>query len=587
MWFLLFLFLDHLHAQENLAPINVFDSSGPLLERVSTPVWHSSEQAMLENTQIQDVLNKAPGVVFTQNGGAGGRGAFYLRGSESRHTIVLTDGLRLNDPSNTDRHYDTAFLLTPFYQDLLFLRGPSPALYGGDATAGVIELVPRRGQEKPETILGLSGGSFDTGTGFVLQDWKTNQHQGTFGLIHQQSRGISRLNRKRHGASEPDGVLNTQIQQASKHQWNRDLSTELWFQGIKGRAQQDGASVDEKDDRTDNQQGSFSQTTRGKFWWLRSGMISHTRELKTVSQGEETYRGESRSVQGGIQFKLGHFETIAGLSWDGEWLSTETFKRQNDLGSIFILERLSLDKWLFEAGARVEEHQRYNDFVAYEGTISYQPSEALQIYTKGARGYKTPSLYQLYAPPLFGSPLGNPDLVPEKNISVEIGAQWKSEHQIDLIVFQQNFQDLITYSNTGYQNRGDLRVRGVELSGLTREFIWGQVSASSSILDFAHYSKTPLRRPPYLMSASWIKNFGAITTELNARAIGGRKDVDLAGDNARLVAYEILNASVKWNPNEKEQWSFNLGNITDREYEDVWGYSVAPLNFQIQYLNRF
>lgn len=587
MWFLLFLILDRLYAQENLSPINVFDSDGPLLERVSTPVWHSSEQSMLENTQIQDVLNKAPGVVFTQNGGPGGRGAFYLRGSESRHTIVLTDGLRLNDPSNTDRHYDTAFLLTPFYQDLLFLRGPSPALYGGDATAGVIELVPRRGQADPETILGLSGGSFDTGTGFILQDWRANHHQGTFGLIHQQSRGFSRLNRKRHGASEPDGVLNTQIQQASKHQWSRELSTELWFQGIKGRAEQDGASVDEKDDRTDNQQGSFSQTTRGKHWWLRSGMISHKRELKTVSQGEETYRGESRSAQAGVLFKIGRLEIIAGLQWDSEWLSTETFKRQNDLGALFIQERLNFDKWLFELGARGEEHQRYNRFVAYEGTLRYQPSDTWQIYTKGARGYKTPSLYQLYAPPLFGSPLGNADLIPEKNISLELGAQWKSTHQLDLIVFQQNFQDLIIYSNTGYQNRGNLRVRGVELSGLTQEYGWGQLSASASLLDFSDYSKTPLRRPPYLMSAAWIKTWGSFMTELNARAIGGRKDVDLAGENARLVAYEILNASVRWNPNAKEQWSFSLGNITDREYEDVWGYSVAPLNFQIQYLNRF
>jgi vitamin B12 transporter len=386
-------------------------------------------------------------------------------------------------------------------------------------------------------------------------------------------------------------VLNTQFQQASRHQWNRELSTEIWFQGIKGRAEQDGASVDENDDRTDNQQGSFLQTTRGSFaggsWWLRSGMISHTRELKTESLGAETYRGEARSVQSGIQFKTGRFETIVGLAWDGEWLSAETFKRQNDLGALFLQERLNLDKWLIEMGARAEEHQRYNGFVAFEGTVRYQLDEVWQFYTKGARGYKTPSLYQLYAPPLFGSPLGNSQLVPEKNLSIEAGMMWKREHQIDLIVFQQDFQDLITYSLEGYQNRGNLRVRGIEMSGLTQEYSWGQIQASNSILDFSDYSQTPLRRPPYLMSASWIKAWGDFTTELNARAIGGRKDVDLAGDNARLVAYETLNASVRWSPNDKEQWSFSLGNITDREYEDVWGYSVAPLNFQLQYLNRF
>ncbi len=588
---LFFCWISAVLAQVELNTIEVNAKPGPLLQHVSSPLFHAGEEVLEENNQIQDVLNKAPGVMFTQAGGVGGVGSLYLRGSESRHTIFLVDGMRLNDPANVTRNYDTAFFLTPFFQDLLLLRGPAPVLYGGDATGGVIEMVPRRGHSPKQNIFSLSLGSFDTKQGFALFDWGQGSHQGTFGITHLKTEGISRLNKRRHNATEADGAETSQIMQGSHHQWSQKVSTDFFVYGTQGLADQDGTSIDEKNDRTKNDLGALSQITRTQFdkghWWLRSGVVSQKRHSITQGVGSEFYRGETRQAQLGSQLQLSNYEIISGLQFEDEWIGSSGTNKSNDLGSLFVLNRLRQNEFLFEVGARGERHQRYGGFLSYESTIKHQTNEYLSLHFKGAKGYKTPSLYQLYAPPFGGTPTGNRNLNPEENFSFEVGAEWKREGLISLVAFQQDFQSLIAYTNQGYQNRGTLRVKGIEASVISPEHFWGQVSLSQTFLDFSYYSKAPLRRPPYLTTVSWNTYFGKWMTELSARLVGGRRDTTDAGESAHLVAYETLSGSLKYNPDQKQQWSLKLGNITNREYEDMWGYSVTPVNATVQWLGKF
>lgn len=579
------LFSLPLFAQERLQTIEVSES-GPLLQEVSTPIRTTSESTMQESTSLNDVLSQIPGVVTTQSGGFGGQGSVFLRGSEARHTLVLTDGMRLNDSSIPDRSFDTAFLLTAFFQELLLLQGPSPALYGGDATSGVLELVPRRGSDRPETIVGLGAGSFETRQGFALQDWKTKNHRGSFGLAHLKTRGFSRLGRKRYGASEPDGAETSQFMQASKHQWSARWQTDLLVYGQKNRAEQDDTFVaTDTDDHTKNTQGTVVQTTRHQFEngeaWLRTGLVSNQRDLSIASFGNPQYQGQTRDARAGVKFQLGRFETLTGLGMEQEWLKTDDFHASNDLAHIFLLQRLNPGKWLFEFGGRGEHHQRYGKFFTHEGTVRYSATDELSAYGKSARGYKSPSLFQLYAPGSFG---GNPGLTPEFNHSLEVGASWKREGEIDLVVFQQDFQDLILYDTTaGYSNGGTLRVRGLEANVLSPEHSWGQIKLTQTFLDYSHYQAPPLRRPPFLGQISWLGTWGKLQSELSARWVGGRKDTG----NRKMEAFEVLSGSLKFQLTESQQLSLKVGNMTDRQYEEVWGFTVAPVNVALQWLGRF
>lgn len=584
MWSLLFLFVFSSHAQVRLAPIEV-ESSGTLIQQASTPIWRASEARLQTTTNLQDVLQEAPGVGLTQSGGVGGQGSVFLRGSESRHTLVLTDGMRLNDPSNTDRSFDSAFQFSPFFQDLLLLQGPAPVLYGGDATSGVIELIPRRGQTPNGAMASLGVGSFDTRQGYGLVDWGKGDHKGTIGLLYFKTRGFSRLSRRRFGATEPDGAESTQLMQASQHRWSARLLTDVLVLGSLSQAQQDDFATGDTDDHTNNRQATLVQTTRGKFsrgdWWVKTGVVSHQRELHIASFGEPVYQGQTRDARAGARFVVGSWETLAGLGGEQEWLSTDDFKAHNDLGHVFALQRYYFKDWVFELGGRGEHHQRYGNFFAHEATIKHQLTEELGWYAKQARGYKSPSLFQLYAPASFG---GNPDLAPEFNNSFELGGSWKREGEVSLVVYQQDFQNLIQYDFTdGYFNSGTLRVQGTEASVLSPEHSWGQVRLTGTWLNYSHYSQKPLRRPPYIASMTWLSEWGKWRGELSARVIGDRTD----SSNRKLEAYEVLSGVLGFAPDATQEWSLRLGNLTDRRYEDVWGYTVAPVNLALQWVGRY
>lgn len=584
MWLLVYFFLSISHAQVRLTPLEV-TAPGPLLDQVSTPVWHASESEMQTSTQLQDVLSQAPGVVLTQNGGVGSQSSIFIRGSESRHTLVLTDGMRLNDPSGTSRGFDSGFSLTPFFQDLLLLQGPSPVLYGGDATSGVIELVPRRGHRPSESIISLGAGSFDTVQGFATVDWGSGNHQGTFGLAYLKTQGFSRLNKKRFSTRENDGAENTQFMQASRHKWNSSISTDVLIYGLTGYAEQDDFfnGVD-SNEYTANKQGTLVQTTRGNFsdgdWWIKTGIVSQKRDLH-LNFGDSIYQGQTRDSRGGFRYRLGRWETLAGLGIEQEWIGTPDFQAHNDLAHVFMLERFYFNRWLFELGGRGEQHQRYGNFFAYEGVIKHQTTETLSWYGKFARGYKSPSLYQLYAPATFG---GNPNLTPEFNNSFEGGINWKREGEVGLVFFQQDFQNLIQYDFTnGYFNSDTLRVQGTEATILSPEHSWGQVKLSGTAFSYTNYDTRPLRRPPYVATLQWIGSWGKWTTTLSGRFIGDRKD----SSNRKLESYEVLGANLKYASSENQEWSLKVGNITDRKYEDAWGYSIAPANVALQWIGRY
>jgi outer membrane cobalamin receptor len=109
---------------------------------------------------IAPQLNQIPGVIANQNGGPGGRVSFFMRGTESRHVAFTLDGLKLNDPSNTDRQFDSAFFSAPFLSQVEVHKGPQAVLYGSDSFGGLIEMTSRKGENAPETRVDLNGGSF-------------------------------------------------------------------------------------------------------------------------------------------------------------------------------------------------------------------------------------------------------------------------------------------------------------------------------------------------------------------------------------------------------------------------------------------
>ena len=95
---------------------------------------------------VTDALAEIPGVVVNRNGGLGQTTSVNIRGAETGQTLVLIDGVRLNDPSSPDDQAILGDLLVNNIDRIEVLRGPQSTLYGSDAVGGVVDTFTKRGR---------------------------------------------------------------------------------------------------------------------------------------------------------------------------------------------------------------------------------------------------------------------------------------------------------------------------------------------------------------------------------------------------------------------------------------------------------
>src|SRR5215510_3985171 len=157
----------------NTQPVNVPTEIVVTGSRVATPpddvaanvTVLSREDFDLEKpTQLADILQRVAGLHVDQVGGRGGTGSLYMRGADPNYTLVLIDGVRVNDPTNArGGSFDFSTLDVADIERVEIARGPYSAVYGGDALAGVINIVTRQAaREKTTASLDAMAGAYDT-----------------------------------------------------------------------------------------------------------------------------------------------------------------------------------------------------------------------------------------------------------------------------------------------------------------------------------------------------------------------------------------------------------------------------------------
>jgi len=130
-----------------------------------------------------DVLQGIPGVDVQRTGSLGGLENIKIRGGKSTHTLVMIDGFPVNSPSSGE--FDISSLPVDGFERVEVVRGAQSALYGSNAMSGVVNFLPRKGEEGRQFGAGFSGGSFKTlqWSGFGQGAGKgTNLHLGVSGL---------------------------------------------------------------------------------------------------------------------------------------------------------------------------------------------------------------------------------------------------------------------------------------------------------------------------------------------------------------------------------------------------------------------
>jgi vitamin B12 transporter len=572
---------------------------------------------------ILEALRESVGVSITQNGGPGEAASVFLRGANSEHTLVLLDGVALNDPINPSRSADLAHIYADNIDRVEILRGPQSPLYGSDALAGIVNIITKRGRGPARWTLGTSGGSFGTFSGQAGVSGSTDRVDYSLGLTGFTSRGISAASTLRPGNSEKDGYRNLSLSGRIGVRLRKNIELEFIGRSVAARTDIDnfgGAYGDDPNNRQDYRSVFLKTQVRGLFlqnrWEQRLAVslvdsrrthdnpadILHPLEsengvfkgrLLTVDWQNNLFVHSSHTVTAGLEVRQEQGESeYHYYSFGQDFPSLFPLQNATTVG-LYVQDSIRLaDRFFAAAGIRYDHHSRSGDALTYRLAPAYIiRATRTKVRASLATGFKAPSIYQLYAPGTIYGPIGNRSLRPEKVLGWDAGIEqsWLDDRvRASLTYFRNDFENLIDFSFAqGYINIGRALSRGVEaevearpLGDLSLSLLLTHLDARDTVT-----GQRLLRRPRNTASAVVRYDFlGRWSASLSYDYAGVRRDVDYsayASVPVSLAPYSLLNGVITFLAAPNLQLFARVDNALNAKYEMVFGYGTPGASLQL------
>lgn len=571
---------------------------------------------------VFDALRDVVGLDAVRSGGPGSLSSVFLRGTKSEHTLVLVDGVEVNDPSSAGRVFNFAHLSAANVERIEVLRGPQSTLYGSDSMGGVINVITRKGKGPLSGELSVEAGSFNTFRERLGLSGGTGKAHYALGVDRLDSTGISAAGEK-YGNTEKDGVRNTSYSGRAGYRVSDRADVEVILRGHEARTEIDaksGAGGDDPNRVATSRM--FSALVRGSLAatdrWnqiLTVGRVE-TRstdhddfdEMHPSTWLDSRFEGRMTKVDWQNTLLLGTAHTVVGgVEWEqeganSEYRSLSSFgpydTRFNDRTArtwgIYAQERWMPSQAVqVTVGIRRDDHDRFGGATSGKiGGSLLVPGAGTRIRASWGTGFKAPSLYQLY------SQYGNEALQPEKSASHEVGvrqplagpAGW-----VDLAYFRSRFRNLIDYDfgTSKYANTGRAKTSGFELEAGYKPASFLSLVARGTILDAKDEATGERLIRRARNRASLSVNFLA-SPDISAAAslirVGKRDDLDFStypSTRVTLPAYTLVNLSGEWHATKSISLFGRVENLMDKEYEDALGYGTPGRSFFAGVSGRF
>jgi vitamin B12 transporter len=418
------------------------------------------------------------------------------------------------------------------------------------------------------------------------------------------------------GNTEADGARNLTVSGKLGYELSGDIGFHLSFRTIRSRLEIDNFGGNFGDDPNNMERtnalvvGGGARALFARNRWesrLNVSYLEYDRsydnpvdDLHPSDSDESTYKSglfkldwqnnifahETNTLTAGLEYarEQGESEYFS----ESEWGPYESFFPRETAGAlgIYFQDRVSLGGRFFAAvGGRYDRHSRAGGAITFRIAPGvFFPETGTRLKATLGTGFKSPSLYQLFAPATPFGPVGNEGLEPEKSTAWDLGIEQDflgDRLVLGALYFSNAFENLIDYDFVeGYINIGRASTEGGEF------FLRARPSAS---LDFrAGYTLTKardetsgeslLRRPRHKFSAaisSSITRKGRLSAELVY--LGTREDLFWTGiepERVVLAACTLVNAAASFDVMRHLQVFARLDNILDARYELVKGYGT-------------
>jgi vitamin B12 transporter len=586
----------------------------------SMTIISSKEIERKQKTTVLEALRDIPGLDVVQTGGVGSHTSIFLRGANSEHTLVMIDGVEVNDPISPGRSYDFAHLTVDNIERIEIIRGPQSTLYGSDAIGGVVNIITKKGEGKPKFFLSAEGGSFTTfreATGISGGNKWVNY---SFALSRFDTEGISAASKK-DGNYEKDGYENTSLSARLGFTPMDNIDIDFILRYIDAKTELDNFSGFGGDDPNYVQKSKqfFFKTQVGlslfdQVWSQKLGLAinDHKRDIKNNKDSQHPFDSEKGRYDGQLlkfdwqhHLKLHRTNALTfGLDldreegksryyWESIWGPGQSIfpKKTADIKGYYIQDEIKLwDRFFATFGIRIDDHSRFGTETTYRIAPAYLIKETdTKIKGTFGTGFKAPSLYQLFAPTTLWGPIGNKDLKPEKSRGWDFGIEQellKKRVVLGATYFRNDFKDLIQFDwGQGYINIAKAKTEGVELFASAKPIddLTLRINYTYTDTEDETTGEALIRRPKNKIGFDINYHFlNNGNVNLGVIYVGKRDDLDFSISPSRRVKldqYTLVNLAVSYDITKNFQLFGRVENLLDKEYEEVKGFGTPGLSF--------
>lgn len=587
--------------------------SAQLIDRVGASVTVLT-RAAIESAQtpaVAELLVQTPGVNYTRNGGLGTSSTLNIRGAEGHHTVVIIDGVKLNDPSSTQGGFNFGNLLVGDTSRIEVLRGAQSTLWGSQAIGGVVNIVTAEPSSDFEGNLSAEAGAHGTTYFRGAVGGASDRLSWRLAANRYDTDGYSAY----APGTENDGYTNTSLSGRLNLKLTDNASVDLRSVWSDGQNDFDGWGVDSREYGKTREWvayaglnlGLFDGRLQNRFGYAQTSTdrqnYNPDNKLQTLTFDAEgknqrwEYQGtfavtDNLNTTFGVESERAEMKTRSPSDWN---LNPAFGTGKADLDSAYAqLQWTVVPGLTLTGGLRYDDHAQYGDNLLGQMAAAWSLNDGnTLVRASWGQGFRAPGLYELY------SEYGNLTLQAEEFDTWEVSLSQKLFDRADLTLTYFNRQadneirynscapgsadPLCTINGVGrwgyYANVQKTEAEGVEASaqiqvtdGLTvsANYTWTDARNASGANKGKQLSRRPEHMGNLLVDYRWANGFKS--------GIAVRYSGESFTSDANTVAlsdYTLVDLRLSYPVNETVELYGRVENLFDEKYETVQNYGTA------------
>tara|TARA_Y100000746_G_scaffold106320_1_gene90833 strand:+ start:501 stop:2363 length:1863 start_codon:yes stop_codon:yes gene_type:complete len=604
---------SYVNAQENKQEIELDQvelMSSPRIEvnkaDNSISILTISNEEIKKNTatNVSELLQQVAGLDIRRRGAEGMQADLYIRGGSFDQTLLLIDGIKVEDPQ-TGHHTMNMTIPLEVIEKIEIIKGSASRIYGQNAFTGAVNIITKK-EIKNDLSIELSNGSFDQKRGgFTIQKELKNS-----GILFNYSRKESEGYRYNTDYENDEFFIKSNFKIKDQKISAIGAFNERKF-GANG-FYASPAAIDQYEETQASLIG-FSTTykkndliLKPKLYWKRNqDMYVYLRQDPSVYRNLHISNKVGAELNASTSNSLGNL----GLGFDLSRVSLKSNnlgERKRTMLNMFVEQQVILnnDKIDFTPGLAITyfsdvstklnyQNNFFNNLFFYPGMdLGYRLNNNLKLYTNIGFTYRIPTYTDLF----YSSPttLGNENLKLEKALTKEIGLKYlKDDFNFNFSLYQRDASDIIDYVRNNEaepwqaSNIREINTSGFELN-VGYKFYLGSFRMQTINIGYSNIDdellETDFAFSRYALNSLKNQITGTYTFEINEKIYStvAYKNAERSDEEK----YTVIDFRTSYKL-DKFTLSVILNNILDSEYSEtnlvpMPGFnSLIELNYSI------